>query len=170
MSPNAANAPAAGLRPFLASDTTELAALLSASIFELTGDDYDSDQQEAWAAVADDEEAFAARLGKALTLVAERDGEPVGFIALTDNRTIDMLYVSPDVVGEGIGTLLCDAIERLATARGAKSLTVDASDTALDFFRGRGYVARQRNTVTLGTVWLGNTTVEKTLSVATPAG
>ena len=169
MSPQASNAPAASLRPFLAGDTPVLAAILSAAIFDLTGDDYDNDQQEAWAAIADDEPALAARLGAALTLVAERAGAPVGFIALTDNRTIDLLYVHPDVVGEGIGTLLCDAIERLATARGAKSITVDASDTALDFFRKRGYIARQRNTVTLGTVWIGNTTVEKTLAAAPTA-
>ena len=168
MSPTASNAPAASLRPYLASDTPVLAAIISASIFDLTGDDYDNDQQEAWAALADDEPALAARLGNALTLVAERGGAPVGLIALTDNRVIDLLYVHPDVSGEGIGTLLCDAIERLATARGAKSITVDASDTALDFFRKRGYVARQRNTVTLGTVWIGNTTVEKSLA-ASPA-
>ena len=163
-------APAAGLRPFLASDTPELAAILSTAVFELMEDDYDSDQLEVWAAPADDEDAFAKRLGSALTLVAERDGEPVGFIALTENRVIELLYVRPDVAGEGVGTLLCDAIERLAAARGAKSLTVDASDTSLNFFKNRRYIARRRNTVPHGAVWLGTTTVEKNLAEAAAAG
>jgi isopropylmalate/homocitrate/citramalate synthase len=44
--------------------------------------------------------------------------------------------------------MLCDALEKLTGARGAKSLTVDASDTAVDFFTKRGYVAKQRNSVT----------------------
>ena len=44
--------------------------------------------------------------------------------------------------------MLVDALEKLAGARGAKTLTVDASDTAEPFFKKRGYVAKQRNTVT----------------------
>ena len=164
-----AAAPPAGLRPFLPGDTPALASLLSAAVFELMEDDYDSDQLEIWAAPADDENALAKRLSGALTLIAERDGEPVGFIALTDNRVIELLYVRPDVAGQGIGTMLCDAIERLAGARGAKILTADASDTALNFFRNRRYIARRRNTVPHGAVWLGNTTVEKNLAEATAA-
>ncbi len=159
----AARPPAAALRPALPGDLPVLAAIAEAAILELTGEDYDSDQQEAWAAAASDVEALAARLKDQLTLIATRDGEPVGFIALADNKLIDMLYVRPDVAGEGVGALLYDAIERLAGARGAKSLTVEASDTALDFFGKRGFTPKQRNTLSLGGVWLANTTMEKPL-------
>jgi len=156
-------APPAALRPALPGDTPVLAAIARAAIFELTGEDYDEDQQEAWAEAAGDEEALAARLADQLTLVATRDGDPVGFIVLADNRAIDLLYVLPLFAGEGVGALLCDAVEKLAAARGAKSLTADASDNALGFFQKRGYVPKSRNTVPLGGVWLGNTTVEKKL-------
>ncbi|MDF2620861.1 MAG: GCN5-related N-acetyltransferase [Xanthobacteraceae bacterium] len=156
-------APAAALRPMLPADVPVLAAIAAAAIMELTGEDYDEDQQEAWAAGFDDEAALAERLAGRLTLVATRGGDPVGFIALADNRELDLLYVHPEVAGQGIGALLCDAIEKLAAARGAKSLTVDASDTALGFFQKRGYVPRHRNTVPRGGVWLGNTTMEKNL-------
>ena len=46
---------------------------------------------------------------------------------------------------------------------GTIQLTVDASDNALDFFKKRGYVAQQRNTVTVQGEWLANTTMQKTL-------
>ena len=157
-------APAAALRPALPGDVPMLAAIAEAAILELTGEDYDSDQQEAWAAAASDEEALETRLTEQLTLIATREGEPVGFVSLADNRLIDMLYVRPEAVGEGVASLLYDAIERLAGARGATSLTVDASDTALDFFSKRGFTPKQRNTVSLGGVWLSNTTLEKTLA------
>ncbi len=49
-----------------------------------------------------------------------------------------MLYVHPAVVRQGVATMLVDALEKLAGARGTKSLTVDASDNASDFFRKRG--------------------------------
>ncbi|MDR6954228.1 putative acetyltransferase [Ancylobacter sp. 3268] len=170
MSDSSTRPPAASLRPFLPSDTPALAAILSAAIFELTSEDYDPDQQEGWAAVVADEETLGKRLAGALTLVAERDGEVVGFIALADNKHIDLLYVHPEVAGEGVAAVLCDAIERLALARGATSLTCDASDTALGFFQKRGYVARQRNSVLRGAVWLGDTTVEKKLTGGAAGG
>jgi len=44
-----------------------------------------------------------------------------------------------------VASALCDALERLAAGRGAKILTVDASDNAAEFFAKRGYVAMQRN-------------------------
>jgi len=71
------------------------------------------------------------------------------------------------VAGQGIGAMLCDAVERLAAARGTPRLIVDASDSARGFFERRGFVAQQRNTVFLGDEWLANTTMEKKLA---PAG
>jgi putative acetyltransferase len=64
--------------------------------------------------------------------------------------------------------MLCDALEKLAGGRGAKSLSVDASDSALELFRKRGYVAKRRNTVTVNGEWLANTTMQKTLSETAP--
>jgi putative acetyltransferase len=154
----------AGLRPFLLSDTPLLAEILRASIAELTSDDYTEAQQAAWMASAGDEAAFGERLTGELTLVATIEGAAVGFAALTGGDVIDMLYVHPAVAGRGIGAQLCDAIEKLAAARGAAKLTADASDTALGFFTRRGFVPQRRNSVSRNNEWLANTTVEKTLS------
>ncbi|HLZ02033.1 MAG TPA: GNAT family N-acetyltransferase [Bradyrhizobium sp.] len=155
------NTPA--LRPFLPADTPVLAAIFTAAIEELTGDDYSSDQQEAWAAVADDEEEFGKKLAGELTLIASLNNAPVGFASLKGKDHIDMLYVHPSAAGRGVASALCDALEKLAGGRGATSLTVDASDNAQDFFRKRGYAAKQRNSVTVNGEWLTNTTMQKTL-------
>ena len=160
--------PKYALRPFLTEDTPTLASIFTAAIQELTGDDYGEAQQEAWAASAADEDAFGKKLAGELTLIATLQNSPVGFASLKDNNHIDMLFVHPSVAGEGVGAMLCDALEKLAGARGTKSLTVDASDNALDFFRKRGFVARQRNSVTINGEWLANTTMAKTLGA--PAG
>jgi putative acetyltransferase len=156
--------PKPALRPFLAEDTPVLAAIFAASVEELTGDDYNEAQQEAWASAADDEEKFGGRLASELTLVATLQNSPVGFAALKGADHIDMLYVHPGAAGQGVGTMLTDALERLAGGRGAKVLTVDASDNAQEFFARRGYVAKQRNTVSVNGEWLANTTMQKTLA------
>ena len=160
---SASKLPPPGLRPFLPADVPALADLFRESIFELTGDDYGPAQQAEWAATADDEERFAARLEKALTLVATIAGEPVAFVSLKGADTIDMLYVLPSAARQGLATMLLDAIEKLAVARGAARLRVDASDTARDLFERRGFKPQQRNSVPLGAEWLANTTMEKAL-------
>jgi putative acetyltransferase len=155
--------PKPALRPFLAADTPILAAIFVASVEELTGDDYSEAQQQAWASAADDEEQFGQRLASELTLIATLQNSPVGFASLKGTGHIDMLYVHPGAVGQGVASMLCDALEKLAGSRGAKSLSVDASDNAQEFFLKRGYVGKQRNTVTVNGEWLANTTMEKTL-------
>jgi putative acetyltransferase len=160
--------PKSALRPFLAADTPMLAAIFVASIQELTGDDYSEAQQEAWVAAADDEEQFGKKLASELTLIATMQNAPAGFASLKGPDHIDMLYVHPSAVGQGVASMLCDALEKLAGARGAKSLTVDVSDNAQEFFLKRGYIAKQRNTVTMNGEWLANTTMQKTLSEAAP--
>ena len=162
--------PRPALRPFLAADTPILAAIFAASIEELAAEDYGDAQREAWASAADDEEKFGKRLGGELTLIATLQNSPVGFASLKGADHIDMLYVHPSVTGQGVASMLCDALEKLAGGRGAKSLTVDASDNAEGFFSKRGYVAKQRNTVTVNGEWLANTTMQKSLTGDAPKG
>jgi len=160
--------PKPALRPFLPADTPVVAAIFVAAIQELTGDDYSEAQQEAWASAADDEEQFGKKRAGELTLIATLQNSPVGFASLKGADHIEMLFVHPSAVGQGVGAMLCDALEKLAGARGAKILTVDVSDNAQEFFLKRGYVAMQRNTVTINGEWLANTTMQKTLAEAAP--
>ena len=110
------------------------------------------------------------RLAGELTLIATLQNSPVGFASLRGKDHVDMLYVHPGAVGNGVATALCDALEKLAGARGATSLTVDASDNAQGFFARRGYVANQRNSVTIGDEWLANTTMKKSLGESAAPG
>jgi putative acetyltransferase len=160
--------PKPALRPLLPADIPVLAAIFAAAIEELTGDDYSETQQQAWASAADDEVQFGKRLASELTLIATLQNSPVGFASLKGADHIDMLYVHPSAVGQGVASMLCDALEKLAGGRGAKSLAVDVSDNATDFFLKRGYVAKQRNTVTVDGEWLANTTMQKSLAPDAP--
>ena len=162
--------PKPALRPFLPTDTPILATIFVAAIQELTGDDYSEAQQAAWAEAAEDEAQFGKRLASQLTLIATLQNSPVGFVSLKGPDHIDLLYVHPGAAGQGIASMLVDALEKLAGARGAKNLTVDASDNAEPFFKKRGYIAMQRNTVTINGEWLANTTMQKTLAESAAPG
>jgi putative acetyltransferase len=160
--------PKLALRPMLPDDVPLLREIFRDAIEELTADDYTEAQQEAWAAVADDEAAFGKKLAGQLTLVATLEGSQVGFASLAGKDTIDMLYVHPAAAGQGVAAMLADALEKLAGARGAGAVRVDASDSARGFFEKRGYVAQQRNTVSVGDEWLANTTLQKQLAKGGP--
>lgn len=159
---------ALSLRPFLAADARRCAEVFRASIEELAAEDYDAEQREAWAAVANDEDAFADRLAGELTLVAVIDGTVAGFASLKGREEIDMLYVDPEFARRGAGKALIDALTRLAGARGGKRLTVDASETARPLFERDGFRAEKRNLVRKGDQWLANTTMTKTLATEPP--
>jgi putative acetyltransferase len=155
---------AVSLRPYLPADARRCAEIFRSSIEELAADDYDEEQREAWASRADDEPAFGARLAEALTLLAVIDGSIVGFASLKGVDLIDMLFVDPAFARQGAGAALIEALAKLAQARGAKRLTVDASDSARPLFDRQDFTAERRNLVRVGDQWLANTTMAKTLA------
>ncbi|MGL5137405.1 MAG: GNAT family N-acetyltransferase [Beijerinckiaceae bacterium] len=157
------------LRPYLASDAELLALLLQASVEELAIDDYTENQRDAWAASAE-MESFEKRLAAGLTLVAlDAEDEPVGFAVLVENASIAHVHVHPDLIGIGIGRTLCEALEKLATARGAEALVTDAFDNAKGFFAKLGFEETARNTINYGEEWLGATTMRKLLKAPATA-
>ncbi len=155
---------AVSLRPFLPADARRCAEIFRSSINELAAEDYDEEQREAWASRADDEQAFGARLTGALTLLAMIDGAVAGFASLKGADLIDMLFVDPEFARQGAGGALIEALTKLAQARGAKRLTVDASNSARPLFERQGFSAERRNLVRVGDQWLANTTMAKTLA------
>ena len=153
----------ASLRPYLPADAPALADIFRTSIATLAEDDYDENQLAAWMAQAD-ASAFAQDLAANLTLVALIGSSLVAFACLKGADILHMLHVHPSVARHTIGSQLCDALERLAAARGAAKITGDFSDTARPLMEKRGYEAQRRNTIALGDVWFGNTTMTKALA------
>ena len=159
---------AVSLRPYVPADARRCAEIFRSSIDELAADDYSDDQREAWASRADDEAAFGKGLSAMLTLIALVDGEPAGFASLKGTDVIHMLFVAPDHAREGVATALLDALTKLAAARGAKRLTVEASEVAKPLFDKLGFTAEKRNVVNVNGEWLANTTMTKTLQADAP--
>ncbi len=151
------------LRPALPADFPDLGILFQASIEELASQAYNDDQRAMWAAKAEHAETWAKHLGACLTLVAEEDGEPVGFAAMRDNAMIENVHVHPDMAFMGVGRHLVDALERLAQARGAAKLAASVTDNALPFFEKLGYVAVRRATLSIGDEWMASMVMEKPL-------
>lgn len=78
--------------------------------------------------------------GDVVTLVAERDGELIGFgIAVPSEQRLRALYVKPNAIGR-VGSRLLAALEERAFAT-AEFLACDASLNAVRFYEVHGYTA-----------------------------
>lgn len=154
---------AVAFRPYLAADAGRCAQIFRDAIEFSAADDYDDDQRAAWAARADDEAAFGAKLGRQLTIVATLEGFVVAFASLEGTDKLDMLYVDPAAGRQGVGAALVDALVRLAEARGAKRLTAEASDVSKPLFERLGFSADRRSLVRLDDQWLAHTSMTRAL-------
>ena len=109
--------------------------------------DYDPEQIESWVAV--DVEAWGCRRASAETLVADRDGQLVGFTDVNHDGYIDMMFVDPDAARTGVASALLNHTIDLVRRRGGRELTVQASITARLFFERHGFTVTSEQRVEL---------------------
>ena len=133
------------IRDFRDDDALETAQIYFDAVRIGTASHYDQRQREAWAPEVPEEDAWRQRLGAQKTLVAEQDGRLIGFIALTPDGHIDLLFVLPEVMGRGVAKKLYDAVISEAERSGLSKLDVEASHLARSFFEREGWsVVRRR--------------------------
>lgn len=148
------------LRLCTQADLPAVLDLFRTSVHTLCRSDYTPDQLSAWAPEDLDEAPWARRLQCQTFLLAEEDGALMGFASL-EGDYLDLLYVHPRHARRGVGTVLCDALERQCTGR---CITVHASLTARPFFARRGYRTVEPHQVERRGVTLINYFMEKELS------
>ena len=147
------------LRLCTQADLPAVLNLFRTSVHTLCRADYTPAQRSAWAPADSDEAPWARRLLCQTLLLAEEDGDLMGFASL-EGDYLDLLYVHPRHARRGVGTVLCDALERQCTGQ---RITVHASLTARPFFARRGYRTVEPHEVQRRGVTLTNYLMEKEL-------
>ncbi len=153
------------IRPFEASDATALLSLFRDTIRRVNSRDYTSEQIAAWASDEIDANAWADRFAGRFVVVAEHDGQPVGFGELELDGHIDRFYVSTDHQGVGVGRALITAIFQEADQQSLSRLTVEASITAKPFFEHYGFEVLERQLVMCRGVEMANYRMARELHV-----
>lgn len=121
------------IRPFTQTDTPGLLAIWERSVtkthhFLTPGD------------IA----AIKTEVGQALVLlevwVVEANGEPAGFMGL-DGDKVEALFIDPDCMGMGLGTLLLRHVRELRGADATLLVDVNLDNPdAVGFYAARGFV------------------------------
>lgn len=128
------------IRAYRDDDFAILCQIFLRAVRETASQHYAPAQIDAWAQV--DEARWRQKLAASRVLVAEKEGEVVGFITAVD-RYIDLLFVSPTHSRQGVASAL---LAELFTLIPTGTLTVEASITARPCFERMGFqvVAEQR--------------------------
>lgn len=147
------------VRNYRSSDCEKVAELFYETVHTVNAENYTAEQLFAW---AKDERQLQTRKNdfiKQHTLIAEIDGNIVGFGSMTDAGYLDLLYIHKDFQRKGIATKLCDELER-----GFSVVVTHSSVTAKSFFEKRGYSVMTGQTVERSGVKLKNYKMQKILT------
>jgi len=140
------------IRSFVDTDLEPITRLFTESVHTLAVGAYGDGQREAWAPRPPDTDYWRRRLQPLRTLVAENDGELVGFISFQENGHIDMMYTAPRHSRRGVATVLFKRVEATLISLGVIELFTEASLVARPFFERHGFrVTEEQNVSVRGT-------------------
>ncbi|MCB7137304.1 GNAT family N-acetyltransferase [Cellulosimicrobium marinum] len=128
------------LRDYESADAAATLDVFRRAVRGTASRDYSPEQVRAWAPDDVDVARWAARRAAARTQVAEHEGRVVGFTDVDAEGYVDMLFVDPGVVRQGVASALLGWVAATARSDGATELTTHASVTARPFFEARGFV------------------------------
>lgn len=134
------------LRRYEEHDAAATAEAFQEAIRVTAAKHYSPAQVDAWAGGVIDLVAWSARRAAAWTVVAEADGDVVGFSDLTSDGELDMLFVHPVAAGRGFARLLVEAVLGEARQRGLRTVGTRASRAARPAFERLGFVVDAENT------------------------
>ncbi len=151
------------VRSFRAADAEPLGEVFHAAVRQGAVSRYAEEQVAAWSPEAPKGERWAERLSGADTVVAEEDGRLLGFMTADEAGYLDLAFVLPEAMGQGISDGIYSVLEGRARAKGISRLTTQASLLAEPFFARHGWTVVRRQEVEIGGVVLKNAWMEKLL-------
>ena len=149
--PQTQNTAPARILPLREQHIPALLALFEQSVRRLGPEHYSPEQVEQWAQGAR-HPGLASQLREHHGWVMEQEGMPLGFVTLSDDGHLSLLYVSADHPRQGLGGLLLEQALQTASQQGLHSLTTEASAFSLALFLRHGFEQAGLETVERGGV------------------
>ncbi|WP_417478601.1 GNAT family N-acetyltransferase [Maricaulis sp.] len=145
------------------SDIAALTRVFYRAVREGAGPEYSTEQRAAWAPAPPEVEAWDKRLTPQAVFVAELDGAVIGFMSVKSDGYIDLAFVDPEHIGQGVAQLLYDRLEAHARETGMERLYSDASARARILFERQGWTVEAAQKPMIRGVELHNYRMTKAL-------
>ncbi len=125
---------------------------------------YSQRERAAWVNSQVMPSGWTEKLERQFTQVAVSEGRLIGFMSLERSGYLDMAYVLPSVMGQGVAARLYAALENWARAQLIPRLSVQASHLAKPFLQRQGWRLIDRQAVLRNGRRITNFTMDKVLS------
>lgn len=125
---------------------------------------YSEEQRAAWVPARRSGEAWVDRLRSQDIVLAEQDGEAVGFASLAGGGYVDFAYIRPKAQHSGLFRQLLSRLVERAVAKREPRLWTHASLMAEPAFAKFGFEVRKRERVRIGDQELDRCEMEKLLA------
>jgi len=125
-------------------DLPQITALFRETIRAVNNRDYSEKQIEAWSSAANDTKKWTDRIKKLYFIVAELNGQIVGFSYLKHGNYLDGLFVHKDFQRRTIASKLLRIMESRVSLNGFEIIKSDISITALPFFDSHFYEVEKK--------------------------
>lgn len=145
------------LRRYKNEDLPELITLFKETVRSVNAKDYSLEEIKAWTYSRTDFSEWDQSLSEHYSFVAEENGVIVGFGDITLEGYLDRLFVHKDFQNKGVGTALCNLLEKQVNG----PILTHASITAKNFFEKRGYKIIKEQKVVRNGVYLKNYVMQK---------
>ena len=145
------------IREYKKEDLLQIIQLFYDTVHHINIKDYNDEQIEAWTSSYKDINYWQNKLENSYCIVAIIDNKIVGFANIENNGYFDCLYVHYLYQNMGIGSKLCDIIEKYYPNK----ISIHVSLTALSFFKKRGYKFIKDQIVLKNNIALTNIIMEK---------
>jgi putative acetyltransferase len=127
---------------------------------------YSSKQMDIWLQRGNNPERWSAKIEKDYFIIVgslQSQSSLVGFASLQANGYIDVIYVHPGFLRQGIASFLLQKLEEKANHLALPTLTVDSSLIAIPFFLKREYQVVTASPKEIGGATFPNTLMQKIL-------
>ncbi len=145
------------LRRYKNEDLKELITLFKETVHTVNAKDYSPEEIKAWTFSKTDFSEWEQSLSEHYSFVAVENGVIVGFGDISPEGYLDRLFVHKNFQNRGIGTALCNQLEKQVNG----SIVTHASITAKNFFKKRGYQTIKEQKVMRNGVYLRNYVMQK---------
>lgn len=150
------------IRKYKPEDCESTIILFYETVHNINSKHYSKDQLDVWATGKIDSEDWNKSFLEHYTLVAEEDGDLVGFGDIFENY-LDRLYVHKDYQNRKIATKIVEQLENYARENNQTNVITHASITAKPFFEKRGYALVREQKVERQGIFLKNFVMKKML-------
>ncbi|CAO1649002.1 N-acetyltransferase domain-containing protein [Salinibacterium sp. NYA9b] len=158
------------VRPYRPADAVPTLAVFLSAITVTASADYSPEQIAAWARANEREvPAWNQSMRARNSFVAVVDGEIAGFSDVSSDGDIDMMFVSPQHLRQGVASALLTFIEVVARERACPLLSANVSVTARPFFEKRGFQVEAEQHPVMNGVPLMNFRMTKSLNSSSAA-